>query len=198
MMAKLTSRKFLLTLVSQITGILILMYPGHEDQITQVAANASGLLLVLLSTLGFIKYESSIDAARATSEGNSSTPETSSSSAAKVAKPFGALLLAATVAVTLGCAATPLQKTYQARESYSAVMRVLVAYAEAGKMDYRTAQQIEVARAAAAVALDRMEDAAKSDQPLTYKAAFASFSEAIDSLLLYEAQLEQKAKKKTD
>ncbi len=65
MLAKLTSRKFLLTLIAQIVGIFVLLYPEHESAIVEAATSASALLLQALTIMGYVKAESQVDSARA-------------------------------------------------------------------------------------------------------------------------------------
>lgn len=64
-MHRFTSRKFILALIGQIVGILVLFFPEHTDQITQAASNVGALLLMALSSMGFISAEGKADAAAA-------------------------------------------------------------------------------------------------------------------------------------
>jgi hypothetical protein len=68
MLQKFTSRKFILALIGQIVGLLVLFYPEHADSITAAATNVGALVLMALSGYGFIQGEAMIDAARITGD----------------------------------------------------------------------------------------------------------------------------------
>jgi len=55
------SRKFITTLAAQLAAILVLLMPEHEGQITHAAESITALLVVLLSALGYVGAEASID-----------------------------------------------------------------------------------------------------------------------------------------
>ena len=55
------SRKFLLALSAQVTGILVLLWPGQESAIAQSSESVTALVVVVLSTLGYLHAEGTID-----------------------------------------------------------------------------------------------------------------------------------------
>ncbi|MEM9417490.1 MAG: hypothetical protein AAGA25_00365 [Planctomycetota bacterium] len=56
-----TSRKFLLSLSVQVTAIAVLLWPEHESAIVEVSRSATALLVMLLSSLGYVSAEAAID-----------------------------------------------------------------------------------------------------------------------------------------
>lgn len=61
-----TSRKFLMSLGAQLTALAVLLWPGHESAIVEVSQSITALLVILLTTMGYVHAEASID--RTTSE----------------------------------------------------------------------------------------------------------------------------------
>ena len=55
------SRKFLLSVVAQLSALLVLFWPEHESLIVEACRSAGGLLILLLSTLSYVQAEASID-----------------------------------------------------------------------------------------------------------------------------------------
>ncbi len=60
-MAKFTSRKFLLTIATAITAILTTQFPEYETAIADLIAQGVGLLIAVLSVLGYVITEARID-----------------------------------------------------------------------------------------------------------------------------------------
>lgn len=56
-----TSRKFLLTLSAQIAALLVLLFPHRGAEIGEATQAIASLLVMLLSSLGYVHAESSID-----------------------------------------------------------------------------------------------------------------------------------------
>jgi len=56
-----TSRKFLLSLVAHLTAIAVLLWPQHTSAIVEASRSVTALIVILLSTLGYLHAESSID-----------------------------------------------------------------------------------------------------------------------------------------
>ena len=56
-----TSRKFLLTLAAQLTAIAVLLWPAHESAIVEASRSITSLLVLLLTALGYVSAEASID-----------------------------------------------------------------------------------------------------------------------------------------
>jgi len=56
-----TSRKFLLTLASQVTALVVLLLPQHESVILEASESVTALLVLVLSSLGYVRAEASVD-----------------------------------------------------------------------------------------------------------------------------------------
>ncbi len=56
-----TSRKFLISLVAQLTALSVLFWPEHESVIVESSRSISALLVMLLSALGYLQAEASVD-----------------------------------------------------------------------------------------------------------------------------------------
>ena len=61
MNARWTSRKFLLTLAAQITAMMVLIWPQRGSEITEAAQTITGLLVMMLTALGYVRTEGAID-----------------------------------------------------------------------------------------------------------------------------------------
>jgi hypothetical protein len=57
------SRKFLLTLAAQITAMAVLLWPEHESTIVEAGRSITALLVLLGTTLGYVRAEASVDRA---------------------------------------------------------------------------------------------------------------------------------------
>lgn len=55
------SRKFITTLAAQIAAMLVLLMPEHGGEITHAVESVTALAVLLLSALGYITAEASID-----------------------------------------------------------------------------------------------------------------------------------------
>ena len=64
MSARWKSRKFITTLAAQAAAVLVLLMPEHGTQITQAAESIAALAVLLLSALGYVSAEASIDRER--------------------------------------------------------------------------------------------------------------------------------------
>jgi len=73
-----TSRKFLLSLSVQATAVAVLLWPEHESAIVEVGRSATALVVMLLSGLGYVTAEASLDR-RGPAPSNESPSETSGS-----------------------------------------------------------------------------------------------------------------------
>jgi len=62
---KLKSRKFIVAMIAQIVGVLILLFPDKSDQITHTAQSVSALVLMTLTAMGYLKGQSIVDAEQA-------------------------------------------------------------------------------------------------------------------------------------
>ena len=56
-----TSRKFVVSFLTQITAILVLLFPGQGEVIGQASESVTALVVILLSSLGYITVEGAID-----------------------------------------------------------------------------------------------------------------------------------------
>ena len=59
-----TSRKFLLSLAAQATAVAVLLWPEHESVIVETSRSVTALVVLLLTTLGYITAEASVDRRR--------------------------------------------------------------------------------------------------------------------------------------
>ena len=59
-----TSRKFLMTLSVQVAAIAVLWWPEHEAAIVEATRSATALIVLLLSSLGYVTAEASVDRQR--------------------------------------------------------------------------------------------------------------------------------------
>lgn len=76
-MSKFLSRKFLTTIIAQIVGILIAIYPTYTDQIQgwqTITLMCVGVLQAVLAQLGYNYAEGKIDAANAANSNSTTTP----------------------------------------------------------------------------------------------------------------------------
>lgn len=71
LLERIKSRKFLLAVSSAITGVLVALFPGHETEIATTVAQITGATLTILSVLGWIVVEGSIDKANVAAQGRS-------------------------------------------------------------------------------------------------------------------------------
>lgn len=60
-----TSRKFLTSLIAQLAAIAVLLWPEHESTIVEGSTSLAALLVLALTTLGYVKEEGAIDRERA-------------------------------------------------------------------------------------------------------------------------------------
>ncbi len=61
MIQKFKSRKFLLALLGQVTGLAVLFYPQHTDAIANAITSFGALALMGLTATGWIKIEGQLD-----------------------------------------------------------------------------------------------------------------------------------------
>lgn len=57
------SRKFLISVATQIVAIAVLLWPEHESTIVEASRSITALLVLGLSAMGYVQAESSIDRA---------------------------------------------------------------------------------------------------------------------------------------
>ncbi len=63
-MKKFTSRKFITTLAAQVASLLVLFWPEHQDTIAQAVQGTAALIVLGISSLGYVSSEASIDRSR--------------------------------------------------------------------------------------------------------------------------------------
>jgi hypothetical protein len=63
MTSRWASRKFLTTLAAQVGGMLVLIWPQKSGEIAAVVQSVTALAVVLLSALGYVSAEASVDRA---------------------------------------------------------------------------------------------------------------------------------------
>jgi len=56
-----TSRKFLVSVFVQATAVAVLLWPEHESAIVEASRSITALVVLLLSGLGYVTAEASID-----------------------------------------------------------------------------------------------------------------------------------------
>lgn len=56
-----TSRKFLVSLATQLTAIAVLLWPQHESAIVEASQSVTALIVLVLTTLGYVAAEASLD-----------------------------------------------------------------------------------------------------------------------------------------
>ncbi len=60
-MKSLLSRKFILTVGMVVTGLLVAVYPDHEDTITSIVTQIGGFAISILVTLGWLVIQGADD-----------------------------------------------------------------------------------------------------------------------------------------
>lgn len=65
---RLKSRKFLVTLFAQIVALLVLLFPQHEEAIRGWESTLVPLILMALTSVGYVVSEAAVDKARAKGE----------------------------------------------------------------------------------------------------------------------------------
>lgn len=59
--SKWTSRKFWMSVSAQVASLVVLFWPGHDAVITGAAQSVTALITLVLSSLGYVAAESSLD-----------------------------------------------------------------------------------------------------------------------------------------
>lgn len=65
-----TSRKFLMTLATQVAAVAVLIWPQRGQAITEGAQGVVALVVMLLSALGYVHAEASVDRANSGAAGS--------------------------------------------------------------------------------------------------------------------------------
>ncbi len=71
-----TSRKFLLSLSVQATAVAVLLWPEHESAIVEVGRSVTALVVMLLSGLGYVSAEASLDRRDGPNPAGPASPDT--------------------------------------------------------------------------------------------------------------------------
>lgn len=111
---RLRSRKFWVTLISQVTALLVLFLPDHESIITEASTNIGALLLLALTSMGYVTAQGKVDA---------------------IAKGKQTALLLCALIPLSGCASTPEARWYQTRDGLTTASKVYIAHAKANTWD---------------------------------------------------------------
>ena len=74
-MTRWTSRKFLLSVSVQATAIAVLLWPQHESAIVEAGRSITALVVLLLSGLGYVTAEASIDRGGQVSDQDPAKPQ---------------------------------------------------------------------------------------------------------------------------
>lgn len=157
---RLTSRKFLVTLIAQIVGIAVLVFPEEQERIVQASTNVAALLLMLGTGMGYIRGESEIDAARVNGQALSGQLSTiggepvENASTLPGRSALGAILLALCLGVAMpGCATlqgagqavgnvfqgdVTLDDYHTLRATFNSTLRVLQAAKDSGELSHDT------------------------------------------------------------
>lgn len=63
-MTRFGSRKFIVSLLTQLAALAVLLWPGHETAILQASESITALVVLVLTSLGYVAAEASIDRQR--------------------------------------------------------------------------------------------------------------------------------------
>ncbi len=162
MLDKFKSRKFLLALVGQIAGIIVLFFPDKQSDIITASQYVGGLLVMALTAIGYMVAEAKVDQAgvhadaateqtkiMADAKQSGTTDGSSSGSTTGLL-----ILLLAGLALSFGgCAATPQTRWAQARESLTSATQLATLAAKQGYMDDKQIVAVDTAIQAARAAL---------------------------------------------
>lgn len=70
-----TSRKFMMAVSAQLTSMIVLFWPGHESAIVEASTSITSLVVILVTSLGYVTAEASIDARNtAPADGEAAAP----------------------------------------------------------------------------------------------------------------------------
>lgn len=150
--ARLRSRKFLLALFGQVTGLALLLFPEHAGEIEAAATNIGALTLMALTATGWIASEAYVD--REGVAGDASDRQRHEHMdfererehrrvefemeklrhAHAHAWPVMLALLLAASAAAGGCAATPEDRWYQAQDMLTTARTAILAHHAAGNL----------------------------------------------------------------
>jgi len=59
--SKWTSRKFWMSVAAQVAALVVLFWPGHQSQVMEATQSLTALVMMVLSSLGYVTAESSLD-----------------------------------------------------------------------------------------------------------------------------------------
>lgn len=197
MMRKLQSRKFILALIGQITGLVILFYPEHGGDIEAAASNIGALLLMALSTMGYIKGEAMIDREQVTQVTTLEiNKQRNATELAKLPSPVMALAFILPM-LLMGCETSPggyeitsARGQYDtAQETFIATTRTLVTGREAGAFDDEQWATITVLIVEADGILDDMEAAALAADSTVLNLHLETFRSILRRLVVWSVQV---------
>jgi hypothetical protein len=73
-MKRFASRKFIVALIAQLAGVAVLIWPTQAQGIVEAADAITALIVVVLSALGYLSAEASVDRARASAHDTTTAP----------------------------------------------------------------------------------------------------------------------------
>jgi hypothetical protein len=165
---RLSSRKFILAMIAQLTGIAVLVFPGYENEIAQASEHIGAMLLMAVTGFGWIKAEAEID------------------TAGTVAPALLAGVLAPSMLV--GCAAWQqadlLQKYVAARETYITVQTDLLALKRNNLIEQDQWDNVVLPLLIEAdTLLDNVKAAARDGDTINFETYWQSFKRVFEQLL---------------
>jgi hypothetical protein len=63
-MTRFRSRKFIVSLLTQLAALAVLVFPQHESAILEASSSITALIVLALASLGYVAAEASVDGRR--------------------------------------------------------------------------------------------------------------------------------------
>lgn len=171
------SRKFLVAMLAQLTGLAVLFAgPEHADAIEAAAQSIGALLLMALTAGGYILGEAKVDAAEAAKK----TPA----------------LLALILPVMLlgGCVGTQFsdaQVYKMTSNTYADTLDEIVRQSQLGMIDDETMEQVKSISEQLSPVFDQMEAAIVEGRSLDFESAMRSARTLLDRLIAIQLEAER-------
>lgn len=207
-MHRFTSRKFILALVGQLAGLIVLFYPSHEESIVTAAQYIGGILVMALTAFGYIQGESRIDSVRVQGEQNREFQKESASrlihelqqeinTLKDKTPPVLALALLIPVLALTGCKNSPggfpmdepAGQYDAAQETFIGTVRTLVAGRQAGVFTDQEWASIATLIEQADGILDDMETAALAEDSTVLTTHLETFQSVLRRLVVWSIQV---------
>lgn len=207
-MHRFTSRKFVLALVGQLAGLVVLFYPSHEEAIVTAAQYIGGILVMALTAFGYIQGESRIDSVRVQGEQNREFQKESASrlihelqqeinTLKDKTPPVLALALLIPVLALVGCKTSPggydmdepLGQYDTAQEAFIQTVRTLNVGRQTGLFDDEEwATIVELIQEGDQI-LDEMEAAASADDSSVQTLYLETFQSILRRLVVWSIRV---------